>query len=341
MSDDSLPLPLQERLGWPWQAEPIFRESSSLLPKISIVTPCLNSSEFIEECLRSVLLQGYPNLEYIVVDGGSTDGTIEIVSKYAKFLSCFISEPDSGQSSAINKGVLKSSGQLVNWLNADDILLPGALHALAQAYEPDPEPVLLSPVRNVDSERSLVWTTDQSLLLHDVVRFWLGAGHYHQPGIFVPRALWLRVGGLDEDLQICMDYELYCKFSPFATFKVIDFTTVEFRRHRDQKTTLNPDLLIVEKSCASRRYWRRDKLSPADKSKHDSYIGKEIYKSLVYRKAPLKDCLASFFLLCRETKVSLGLVAFFFVVGTLKRLVNKIARAVCAGARIDSSAKYD
>ena len=102
-------------------------------PKISIVTPSYNQGEFIERTIRSVLLQGYPNLEYIIIDGGSTDRSVELIGKYEPFIRYWVSEPDKGQSNAINKGFQHASGGIFAWLNSDDIYLPGALVAVAKA----------------------------------------------------------------------------------------------------------------------------------------------------------------------------------------------------------------
>ena len=103
-------------------------------PKISVVTPSYNQGKFIEETIRSVLLQGYPNLEYFVFDGGSTDSSVEIIKKYEKWLTYWVSEPDKGQANAINKGLERATGEIAAYLNSDDLYLPGALQHIAQTY---------------------------------------------------------------------------------------------------------------------------------------------------------------------------------------------------------------
>lgn len=103
-------------------------------PKISIVTPSYNQSEFLEECINSILEQKYPDIEYIIIDGGSTDNSVDIIKKYEKNLSYWCSEPDNGQSDAINKGFRRATGELVAWLNSDDFYLPDALLKAAKAY---------------------------------------------------------------------------------------------------------------------------------------------------------------------------------------------------------------
>src|SRR5438270_3751687 len=126
------------KTGWPWTEEtpalPPARPDGSAWPRISIVTPSYNQGEFIEETIRSVLLQGYPDLEYFVLDGGSTDASTGVIGKYERWLTWWLSERDAGQADAINNGLQKSSGELFNWINSDDALLPGALFRLAVAY---------------------------------------------------------------------------------------------------------------------------------------------------------------------------------------------------------------
>src|ERR1700712_2068910 len=108
--------------------------SSSQLPKISLVTATLNRASFLEETIRSVLDQNYPNLEYIVVDGGSTDGSVEIIREYAARLKWWVSEKDRGQSHALNKGFAKATGRILTWLNSDDRLAPGSLYTIGQTF---------------------------------------------------------------------------------------------------------------------------------------------------------------------------------------------------------------
>ena len=134
----NLPNAPPEKKGWPWIPEISQLKSSlsnaRLWPKISIVTPSFNQVQFLEETIRSVLLQGYPNLEYIIIDGGSTDGSIDIIKKYSRWLRYWVSEPDSGQSNAINKGFAKASGEIFGYLNSDDLYEPNALKIISSYF---------------------------------------------------------------------------------------------------------------------------------------------------------------------------------------------------------------
>jgi glycosyltransferase involved in cell wall biosynthesis len=124
-----LPSPPLDKTGWPWTIEtnPQVYVSSRTYPRISIVTPSYNQAQFIEETIRSILLQNYPNLEYIIIDGGSTDETVEILKKYEPWLTYWVSEPDRGQSHALNKGIERATGEWIGWQNSDDVYLEQAL----------------------------------------------------------------------------------------------------------------------------------------------------------------------------------------------------------------------
>jgi glycosyltransferase involved in cell wall biosynthesis len=111
----------------------------STIPRVTIVTPSFNQAGFLEETIRSVLSQEYPNLEYFIIDGGSTDGSVELIQRYANRLAGWVSEKDRGQADAINKGFSRATGEVIAWLNSDDIYCPGAIHAAVSALQAHPE----------------------------------------------------------------------------------------------------------------------------------------------------------------------------------------------------------
>ncbi|MDG0866424.1 glycosyltransferase family 2 protein [Candidatus Lucifugimonas marina] len=134
-----LPVPEKSRDGWPWTeafdpGEEFKLAGGQSWPKISIVTPSYNRIRFFEETLRSVILQGYPNLEFIIMDAGSTDGSIELIKKYEPWIASWVSVPDGGQTDAVNKGWAKATGEILGWLATDDIYLPGTLWRVAMEY---------------------------------------------------------------------------------------------------------------------------------------------------------------------------------------------------------------
>src|SRR5579862_8034570 len=131
----SLPPPPPGRTGWPWTVETSPPVAANAWPRITIVTPSYQQAAYVEETLRSVLLQNYPALEYIVIDGGSSDGSANLIERYASRLAYWHSQRDHGQADAINQGFDRATGEIVGWLNSDDFLLPGALFAVAQAFQ--------------------------------------------------------------------------------------------------------------------------------------------------------------------------------------------------------------
>jgi cellulose synthase/poly-beta-1,6-N-acetylglucosamine synthase-like glycosyltransferase len=138
-----LPPPPPRTFGWPWTAQTTAALGSlgagQSLPKITVITPSFNQGRFIEETIRSVLLQHYPNLEYLIYDAGSSDGSVEAIRKYEPWLTFWVSEQDRGQAHAINKGLARASGEIVAWLNSDDTYRPGALAAAAAAATRHPD----------------------------------------------------------------------------------------------------------------------------------------------------------------------------------------------------------
>src|ERR1051325_5733493 len=133
----NVPTPPADKAGWPWTEEtPVLAKRMAdgrTWPRISVITPSYNQAQFLEQTIRSVLLQGYPNLEYIIIDGHSSDGSAEIIKRYEQHLAFWVSEPDRGQSHAINKGLTMATGQIMCWLNSDDYYLPGTLETVATA----------------------------------------------------------------------------------------------------------------------------------------------------------------------------------------------------------------
>lgn len=204
-----LPAPPAGRRGWPWTEGTTPRFSpGAVWPRITVVTPSYNQAEYLEETIRSVLLQGYPNLEYYVVDGGSTDGSEAIIARYSEYLSGWISEPDEGQSHAINKGFAESTGEIHAYLNSDDRYEPGAFFACAESFRQGHEWVV-GGVRYW--QQGVGFWAFPSLPGRSFTR-WLLSCPVGQPGCFWSARLHRLAGPFREDLRYVMDYEMWLRF---------------------------------------------------------------------------------------------------------------------------------
>lgn len=244
-----LPDPPTERSGWPWTEEtiplPATRSDGSPWPKITIVTPSYNQGAYIEETVRSILLQGYPNLEYIVMDGGSTDQTVGILKRYEPWIDHWESTPDKGQSDAINKGLSKASGYWFQNINSDDIMLPCALERIGQS--PLGKDAICGDVEEFQKNGSLWYVKNKSISVQGLLshrnspedlndRF--GQVRWHQPGVFLRTEHLRNLNGYRDDLQYAFDFHLTCRFiESFPNFFYLDEPIVRFRIHDDAKST--------------------------------------------------------------------------------------------------------
>lgn len=237
------------------------------LPKISIITPTLNQAPFITATVESVLGQEYPALEYIVLDGGSSDGTAEIMRSYAGRLT-FISEPDRGQVDAINKGLRRVSGDVVAYLNSDDVYLPGALRRVGEFFAAHPEAKAVTGMcRRIDEVGGTVdrfVTAYKNAWLLTASRLTLMIQNYiSQPSTFWRRGLMDEIGLFNDAYRYAFDYEYWLRIARAARINYLHAWLSAFRVHGGSLTGATADAHLVEETAIARQY-----ASPAEYALH-------------------------------------------------------------------------
>jgi glycosyltransferase involved in cell wall biosynthesis len=278
---DVLPSP-SSKSAWPWMAGsgslPAGAPERLPLPSITIVTPSFNQGQYLEETILSVLRQGYPNLEYLVMDGGSSDNSREIIQRYASQMTFWRSEEDDGQSAAISQGFGMSTGGILGWVNSDDLLLPNCLQRVGRYFAKHPEVVcVVGGSITIDSAGS---TTRDRFGLPKIVRgerenltslLVRGGLSFYQVASFWRRDTYFAAGGLDASLSFAMDYDLYLKLAQLGPFGHIDDLLACFRLHPESKTTRLQS--VRERECAAlwKRY-DRDSIAPAYWHSYRAYL---------------------------------------------------------------------
>lgn len=234
-----LPNPPGAKTGWPWTEEsPQLSETmsdGSPWPRISIVTPSYNQGQFIEETIRSVLLQGYPNLEYIIIDGGSTDRSVEIIKKYEPWLSYWVSERDDGQADAINTGLKLASGEIVAWLNSDDVYTPGSIAQAVTYLVANPSvPVVFGDSTYIDADGKKVGSYHTAPF--DLADFLFYCA-IPQPSSFLRKWVIQEVKYLDASLHFIMDHDLWIRIGLHHPIHYFPQRWSSYRRHAASKST--------------------------------------------------------------------------------------------------------
>ena len=216
---------------------PATMDDGSAWPLISVITPSLNQGDYIEETIRSVLGQGYPNLEYIVIDGGSADQTVDVLQKYARYFDYWVSEPDKGQAQALNKGFAKAGGELYAYINSDDYYTKDALKQAAEAYVKKGRPELIVGVCEVFDETGVrrlfkpFWPDEPDYFLLPF------GSPFAQPASFWRADMHHAVGGFEESLHYVFDREFFLKMALRGTKPVLlDDVVVRYRDHASAKT---------------------------------------------------------------------------------------------------------
>ena len=225
-------------------------------PLVSIITPSLNQAAFIEAAIESVLTQDYPQIEYIVIDGGSTDGTLDILRRYGDRVR-WLSEPDAGQSDAINKGFRLARGEIVAWLNSDDVYLPQAVSRAVRELQDHPQSALVyGQAEEIDRAGRVIGPCEyvEPFDLHRLIHCF---DYIVQPATFFRREAFVDVGGLDSSLHYCMDYDLWIKLALRYPVQYLPVMLARARLYPETKTASGGMERLDELERMIRRYGRR------------------------------------------------------------------------------------
>jgi glycosyltransferase involved in cell wall biosynthesis len=211
------------------------------LPLVSIITPSFNQARYLEATIQSVLGQDYPRIEYIIVDGGSTDGSVDVIKKYQDKLTWWVSEKDKGQTDAINKGFNRATGDILAWINSDDTYNPGAINQAVKYLGENPEVGLVYADCNfIDEEGRIIGKFNSAQT--DFRKLREGYVHIPQQTMFFRAKYWKELGPLDPSFYFAMDYDLWIRIAAHAPFKYMAGKTwANFRLHTSGKTIAADD----------------------------------------------------------------------------------------------------
>ena len=243
------------------------------LPLVSIVTPSFNQAKFLEATIQSVLGQDYPALEYIVIDGASEDGSVEIIRKYAPEMAYWVSEPDQGQTEAINKGFAQAKGEIIAYLNSDDTYLPFAVSRAVEILQDNPQIGLVYGDANfIDENDNIIGRFPSKQT--DYRRLRQGYVHVSQQAAFWRADLWRQVGPLDQSLYFAMDYDLWVRLAAVSGVRYYPETWANFRLHGGSKSIVDddrcwPEMVYIHRrdggswfSIIVAKFWLRKLLAP-------------------------------------------------------------------------------
>lgn len=249
-----------------------------MLPSISIVTPSYQQAPYLEECIRSVLDQDYPRLEYLVLDGGSTDGSREIIERYADRLTFWRSAPDEGQAAALRDGFDRASGDILAWVNSDDVLAEGSLRTVAETWDRHGGGVMVVGACQLFGDdgphdrhlASFTTSRDEPVEMphdrvFDLARHWFPGEFFYQPEVFFPRSDYEAVGGIDPGFYYTMDYDLWARFALHGTRVVVIDETLAWYREHDAQKTADQQALFREMIATAEGYLDRSALPPDER----------------------------------------------------------------------------
>jgi len=253
-----------------------------MFPKISIITPSFNQAPFLEETILSVLNQDYPNLEYIIVDGGSTDGSVDVIKRYEAYISFWISEKDGGMYDALNKGFERSSGEIMAYINSDDIYTHDIFKKVARIFSDLPKVDWITGKTDYIDARGLATGVAMKKTYSQVL---LRNGLYQSPyayvvnqnAVFWRRSLWDKVGRIKNGLKFAGDFFLWVKFSRHAELCFVDEIFSSFRRHDKQKSLERTSYIKESHSIKKPSVWLLAKMIFGGKS----YLGEPLVAPII------------------------------------------------------------
>jgi glycosyltransferase involved in cell wall biosynthesis len=252
--------------------------------KISLVTPCFQAARFIRETIDSVLAQDGVDLEYGIMDGASRDGTVDIIRSFESRLAWWVSERDAGQTDALNKGLARTTGEILGFLNADDVLMPGALPTVAKAFAENPEiDIVYGGVEWIDADGRAqgLHAGDISSLgeVLDIQHVWWAHRQWVQPEVFFRRRLWERVGAFDTRYHLAFDYDYWVRcFLAGARVKRLPETLVRFRLHAEQKSTASRKASDEIRDVVSRALSENPPIDPSLRRRIAAELSYDLYQ---------------------------------------------------------------
>ena len=253
-----LPPPPAGKAGWPWNEagpNPDNQDATDIhLAAVAIVTPSYNQAEFLEETIRSVLLQGYPKLSYAIMDGGSTDGSVAIIQKYAPWLDHWVCEPDGGQAAAIDKGFQRIEGEILTWLNSDDVLAPGAVWAAVDAFRCNPTAVLVYGDAEMINREGTHLGRVREVGMCDRQYLLTQSNAIVQPSAFFLRTAYETAGKLNHTLYWALDYDLWIRLTEHGALIYVPQTWSQTRLYREAKTSQRSPAMFDEIRAVAERY---------------------------------------------------------------------------------------
>jgi len=250
----------------------LFKNFNISIPKISIITPSFNQGQFIEQTILSVLNQNYSNLEYIIIDGGSTDNSVNIIKKYSRHLTYWISEKDNGQASALNKGLKHCSGEIFNWINSDDYLEEGALLKVADSFEKNNCDVVAGAVCDFKEDVPLKITSNANLQIDEYLKKGVELT-YHQPAVWLRLDRMKEIGTFNENFHYCFDQEYMLRYLlHFANVFYLPDVLAYFRLHESSKSIAHAEQFERDFRKMYKEFWYSQKNSTLEKKAKRKYL---------------------------------------------------------------------